>query len=162
MAYDAFLTLDGMTGESQKTDFVGAIEVEGFSFGAHNASSVAAGTGSGAGKASFSEFSFTKKPDSATAAIFLACCNGTHIGKGKVTLRKAGGTAPVSFLVIDFTQLFITSIQWGGSSGGDDTPTESVSLAFGSMQVTYNQQDAKGGSSVKGIAGWNVVTNSKM
>ena len=30
----------------------------------------------------------------------------------------------------DFTDVMVESIQWSGSSGGDDTPTESVSFAF--------------------------------
>ena len=35
----------------------------------------------------------------------------------------------------------VESIQWSGSSGGDDTPTESVSFAFAKVKVTYSKQE---------------------
>ena len=38
------------------------------------------------------------------------------------------------------------SIQWSGSSGGDDTPSESLSLTFAKVEITYKQQDEKGGA----------------
>jgi type VI secretion system secreted protein Hcp len=33
--------------------------------------------------------------------------------------------------------VMIESIQWSGSSGGDDTPSESVSFAFGAFSISY-------------------------
>ena len=47
----------------------------------------------------------------------------------------------MTFLQYDFTDVMVESIQWSGSSGGDDTPTESVSFAFAKVKVTYNKQD---------------------
>ena len=39
----------------------------------------------------------------------------------------------------------VESIQWSGSSGGDDTPTESVSIAFAKVKISYSKQaDATG------------------
>jgi type VI secretion system secreted protein Hcp len=35
-------------------------------------------------------------------------------------------------------------VQWSGSSGGDDTPSESVSFAFGKVTVEYKTQDKTG------------------
>ena len=68
----------------------------------------------------------------------------------------------MNFLQYDFQQIFITSIQWSGSSGGDDTPSESVSFSFGQVTITYMKQDAKGAGSKGGEAGWSSVTNSKV
>ena len=31
----------------------------------------------------------------------------------------------------------VESVQWSGSSGGDDTPTESVSFAFAKVEIDY-------------------------
>jgi type VI secretion system secreted protein Hcp len=39
----------------------------------------------------------------------------------------------------------IESVQWSGSTGGDDTPTESVSIAFGKVSLGYAKQKKEGG-----------------
>jgi type VI secretion system secreted protein Hcp len=49
------------------------------------------------------------------------------------------------------------------SSGGDDTPTESVSLAFAKVEVEYQQQDSKGGTVGKPVkAGWDLTKVDKV
>jgi type VI protein secretion system component Hcp len=49
MAYDAFLKLTGITGESQKENHVGDIDLQSFSWAASNSSSVGTGTGASTG-----------------------------------------------------------------------------------------------------------------
>ena len=78
MAVEIFLSIDGITGESQKTNAAGWIEIFSFSNGASNPSSVAFGTGSGAGKVDISSISLQKQLDIASPNLFLNCCNGTH------------------------------------------------------------------------------------
>ena len=76
-------------------------------------------------------------------------------------MRKAGET-PVEYLKYKFGTVFVESVQWSGSSGGDDTPTESVSFAFGKMQIDYQPQGQDGkplGGAVHG--GWDAVKNIK-
>ncbi len=58
--------------------------------------------------------------------------------------------------------MFVESIQWSGSAGGDDTPTESISVAFGKVTMTYMVQDDKGKLSKAGQFGWNLITNEKV
>jgi type VI secretion system secreted protein Hcp len=48
------------------------------------------------------------------------------------------------YLTYEFEKVFVTSIQWSGSSGGDDVPTESVSFAFKKVTITYNSQAETG------------------
>lgn len=61
-------------------------------------------------------------------------------------MRKATGTSgqQQAFAVITLSDVMISSIQLSGSSGGDDTPTESVSLAYAKMKVEYSQQGNDG------------------
>jgi type VI secretion system secreted protein Hcp len=69
-------------------------------------------------------------------------------------MRKQTGTGGQDvFLIYTFETVFVESIQWSGSSGGDDTPTESVSFAFGKVTVEYKTQDKTG----KLVAGTPVV-----
>jgi type VI secretion system secreted protein Hcp len=54
----------------------------------------------------------------------------------------------------------VESIQWSGSSGGDDSPTESLSLAFGKCEIEYSMQDKTGKMSVAGQAAYDLTTVS--
>ena len=49
--------------------------------------------------------------------------------------------------------------QWSGSSGGDDMPTESVSFAFGKVDIKYFPQDEKGGQGTAVPASWDLRAN---
>jgi len=163
MAFDAFLKLDTITGESQDKKHAGETEIYSFSFGAHNPTTIgSASGGAGAGKVSFASFSFMKKTDSASPTLFQACACGQHIATGLLTLRKAGGDNPLEYLKWNFAEIFIDSIQWSGSSGGDDAPSEAVSFVYGTQTIDYQPQDAKGAAKGGAIhGGWNVVTNQK-
>src|SRR5579885_2747377 len=101
MAVEMFLDIDGVEGESQAKDFVNKMDIFNFSLGASNPSSVGTGSGSGAGKVSISSISVQKLVDKATAKLFLACCQGKHFAKGKLTVREAGGDTPVDYLDLD-------------------------------------------------------------
>jgi type VI secretion system secreted protein Hcp len=114
MAYDAFLKLDGITGESQKQNHTGEIDIMSFSWGGSNSSSVGTGTGVSVGKVSVSDFSIMKSTDSASPVLFQKCCDGSVIATGVVTLqRQVSGTA-TPYLVYNFTNVYVTSIQWSG------------------------------------------------
>ncbi|HEY3454185.1 MAG TPA: type VI secretion system tube protein Hcp [Bryobacteraceae bacterium] len=165
MAYDAFMWLKGgapeASGETTDKEFKGdkAFEIYSFSFGASNPVSIGSATaGSGAGKVSISSFNIMKKTDSASPALFLNCAKGQHFTEAHVRLRKAGGTALV-YLEYDFQEVFVESIQWSGSSGGDDTPTESVSFAFGKVDIKYTPQKEKGDKGTPIPASWDLRTN---
>jgi type VI secretion system secreted protein Hcp len=163
MAFDAFLKLDTIKGESQDSKHKGEIEIYSFSFGASNSTTIgSASGGAGGGRASFPAFSFMKKTDSASPLLFQACCQGTHIATGALTLRKSGGDNPLEYLKWKFATIFIESVQWAGSTGGDDSPSESVSFVYGQQTIDYQSQSAKGvaeGGAIHG--GWDVTTNKK-
>jgi type VI secretion system secreted protein Hcp len=53
----------------------------------------------------------------------------------------------------------IESIQWSGSSGGDDTPSESVSMAYGELTINYTPQKADGTQGTLVTAKWDQVKN---
>jgi len=157
MAFDAFIKFPGVEGESKRKGFEKQIAVLSFSFGASNPSTVGSGGGGGAGKASISSFNFMKLSDVTSPILFQKCCAGDHFDKVTVTLNKAGGTAAVDFLLYEFEQVFVDSIQWSGSSGGDDTPMESVSLSFGKVTVTYTGQNPDGTKGATKMGQWDLA-----
>jgi len=111
MAFDAFIKIPGVEGESTRKGFEKHIEVLSFSLGASNPSSVGSGGGGGSGKASLSSFSIMKHSDIASPVLFQKCCAGDHFDKVTVTLNKAGGHAALNFLVYEFEEVFVDSVQ---------------------------------------------------
>lgn len=162
MAFDAYLKLEGLEGESVRDGHVGEIEIFSFSFGAHNSGSIQGGTtGAGIGKGTVSAFSLMKTTDTTSPVIFQNCMQGKHWPTANVTLNKSGGEAALPFLKFEFKELYCSAIQWSGGSGGDDRPMESVSFDFGAVKITYTQQDEKGGAAKVPTGSWNVRTQTK-
>lgn len=162
MAVEIFLKLDGIDGESVKKGAEDWIELFSFSNGASNPSSVAFGTGSGAGKVDLSSLSLQKQLDKSSPKLFLNCCAGTHIAKGQMVVREAtGGDTTQTYFQYDMTEVFIDSISWGGSAGGGK-PSESVSVSAKSLQITYLPQDSTGQVGNKIVVGWDVSKNQKI
>jgi type VI secretion system secreted protein Hcp len=160
VAFDTFLKLDGLDGESTRKGFEKQIEILSFSLGASNPTTVGSGSsGLSAGKATVSSFNIMKKTDVSSPTLFQKLCVGDHFKTANVVLNKASGdkSSALAFLKYDFEQVFVESIHWSGSTGGDDTPSESVSFAFGKVTVTYTPQAATGGSAGKpAVASWDV------
>lgn len=167
MAYDAFVVFTGdpkVEGETLDKTFKDkkALEIYSFSLGASNPTTIGSqGSGAAGGKVSLSSFNFMKKTDTASPKLFSACCMGSAYSKVQVFLRKAGGTAGQEpYLTYTFDEAFIDSIQWSGSSGGDDTPTESVSVAYGKITVDYKPQADKGSVGTSVMAYWDARQNA--
>jgi type VI secretion system secreted protein Hcp len=163
MAFDTFLDIKDVPGESTAKGMEGKIEIFSFSFGASNPVTIGSTAGGGGGgKVAVSSFNIMKKTEKSSPKLFGACARGDHYDKAVVTLRKAGGTSgQVVFLTYEFEEVYVESIQWSGSSGGDDTPTESVSFAFGKVTITYTGQDKTGKGAQPIVASWDVTTVSE-
>ena len=161
MAFDAYMKVDGVEGESTAKGHEKEIEVLSFSFGASNPSSVGPGTtGIAASRVSVSSFNFMKRTDKTSAILFQKCCAGKHIKEVVLTMLKASGdSGQAPFLKYTFTDVMVDSIQWSGSPGGDDVPTESVSFAFAKVAIEYQQQATSGGAVGQPVvAEWDLTT----
>ncbi|HZT77084.1 MAG TPA: type VI secretion system tube protein Hcp [Vicinamibacterales bacterium] len=142
MAFDAFLKLDGIDGESQDAKHKGEIEVLSFSWGITNATTIGSATGgAGAGKASVHDFSIVKMIDATSPLLFEKCCTGEHITGGMFTLvdRQTG----LGFYKIRFDEILVSSVQ-PAANPGSHVPTESLSLNF--SQIEISASDSKGGT----------------
>ena len=157
MAADFFLKLDGIKGESRDAKHAGEIEIESFSWGLSNAAGPVSGTGGGAGKVSFQDFSFVTRISSASPRMMVSCAGGKHIKQAILTARKAGGQQ-VEYYTIKLSDVLISSYQQFGEAGAD-APIDSFSLNFTSIDVSYQPQDEKGGLSAPVKGSWNLGTN---
>ena len=119
------------------------------------------GTGVSVGKVSVSDFSVMKSTDSSSPVLFQKCCDGSVIPKAVVTLQRQVSGQATPYLVYQFENVYVTSIQWSGSGGAGDAPMESVSFCFETGEVDYTPQkdDGSGDQAIHG--GWHVGTNTK-
>jgi len=167
MPFDSYMKITGpnVDGESTAKEMDKYIEIYSFSWGASNPTTVGPGSGGlAAGRASVSSFNIMKRTETSSANLFAACCAGQHYKKCEVSLRKATGVdgGQKVFLKYTFEDVMVESIQWSGSTGGDDTPTESVSLAFAKVAIEYYKQAEDTGSMSKvGNATWDITKVNK-
>lgn len=158
MAFNAYLKFTPeVKGEAEAKGFENQIEILSFSWGLSNPTTVQLGSGgSSGGKADFGAFNVMTKTSLASGSLFQACASGKHYDKAEVVLNKSTGGDPLKYLTIKFDEVFVNSFQWAGSTGGDDTPMESISFTYAKCEFTYQQQDAKGLSKATSGGGWDI------
>jgi type VI secretion system secreted protein Hcp len=154
MSTDTHFKFDGVDGESTHADHKGEIEVLSWSWGVQNASTLSGG-GSGKGKANPGDMVFTHMYDKASPVLAKKCAQGVHFKEAVLTARKSG-EGQKDFLKVTLKEVFITSVQPSGSSGGDIM--ESVSMSYADIGFAYKAQDEKGGLAGEVKFGWNVKT----
>ena len=150
MTFDAFIKIDGISGDSLDDQHKGWIEVIGYSFGAKQSVSSTASSagGASAGGAEVSDFSFSKRMDSATSKLFQASCTGLHLKEVTHSLSRAGGEK-LRYFEIKLEEVLISHFTQTGESG---EPLENVRLNFGRIKTTYTHQNRS-----NGLAGGNIT-----
>src|SRR6266513_484446 len=145
MAYDMFLKLDGIPGESTDDKHRDQIVLESFSWGESNsgAHTAATGGGAGAGRVSVQDFHFTARVSKASPTLMLYCASGKHIPTGQMSESRAGeDRSSADFLVYKFTNLLVSSVSQGGDA--NDRPLDAVSLAFQKVSAGNREQRGTG------------------
>jgi len=155
-----FLKIDGIEGESRDSKHKNEIQILSFSVGASQPGSAGIGGGSGVGKAQFQDLHVTKYVDKASPKLFEALATGKHTPTVTLVCRKAGGEQH-EYLKWTLSEVLVSSIQISGS-GGEATPSESITMNFAKIEVEYKAQDEKGGLTGVVKAGWNLAENKKV
>jgi type VI secretion system secreted protein Hcp len=156
MAFDAFLKIDTVPGESQDDKHKDWIEVLSYSFGASQPSSGSRSSGGAATgeRVNISDFSIVKALDKASPLIFKNTCNGTHIGSVILELCRATGDK-AKYMEYKMTDVLVSSVRPGGSAqGGEALPLEEVSFNAGKIELTYVATDHKTGKAAGNVTAW--------
>jgi len=143
MAYDAFLKLGDIKGESTDVNHKEWIKLDSFSWGVTNSGGTVGGGGS-TGKASFQDVHFTSSTQKSSPLVAKACATGEHIPKCELSFIKGESQQGFEFLKFEFQDVLVSSYQIGGSSGGEDRPTDAFSLSFVKIELDYVPQNADG------------------
>lgn len=158
-AVDVFLSLGkDIPGESTDGAHSGAVDVLSWSWGLANSGSTHIGGGGGAGKVSFQDLSVTKYVDKASPKLMAVCAAGTHIPEATLFVRKAG-QVPFDYIKITLSEVLVTSVSTGGSSG-EDRLTENVTLNFAKVKFEYTTTKKDGTAGATIPFGWNIAENT--
>jgi type VI secretion system secreted protein Hcp len=158
-AFDYFLKVDGIAGESTDSKHKGEIDVLSWSWGETQSGSAGGGGGGGAGKVQMQDLHVTSNMSKASPQLMLACASGQHIKSAILTGRR-GGKAALEFLTFSLSDVLVSSYQTGGTAA--EPPVDAVSFNFAKIQIEYKQiqQGGKLGASAK--AGWDVKQNKQL
>lgn len=157
MAQDIFLKLTGISGEAQDTSHKNEIEVIRWEWSIRQQSTMHAGSGGGAGKATVNDLTFDHYTDRSSPNLLKYCLTGKHIDTATLVVRKAGGN-PLEYLRITMGDVIVTQV----APMLTDTmarPRETVSLAFARVQQEYVIQNQKGGSGGTVSASYDIQQN---
>lgn len=162
MAFDAFLKIKGIDGESQDDKHKDWIEIMSYSFGASQTSAGSRSSGGAANseRVNISDFSIVKALDKASPKLFLHCCNGAHIDEVSVELCRATGDKQ-KYMEFKLTGVAVASYRPGGSAkGGESLPLEEVAFNADKVELIYTATDHKTGKPKGDIkANWSTVEN---
>jgi len=162
MAFDCFLKLDGIDGESTDDHHKAWIELLSYSHGVSQPSSGSRSSGGArsAERCDHSDFSVVKTMDKASPKLNLFCCNGKHIKEVKVTLCRATGDKE-KYMEYLMTDVIVSSVRPGGSAqGGETLPLEEVTFNYGKMTWNYIETDHKTGKPGGNVeTHWDLVEN---
>ena len=92
----------------------------------------------------------------------MACSTGKHYPEATLTIRKAGGAAPIEYTIIKLKEVMVASYETGAGTS-EEIIKESIALNFGQVEVSYQPQKADGSKDGGAIKyGWNIRENVKM
>ncbi|ACY85266.1 type VI secretion system tube protein Hcp [Edwardsiella piscicida] len=162
MAFDTYIKLDKVDGESTDDKHKKWIEVLGFAWGAGNECTMESGTqGLNTGKAMMSVLRVTKWMDCASVKLASAAVQGQNFPTLELEICTQAGDK-FAFCIYKFTHVAVSSYQCSGATGGSDRPQETIDFAYKEVTWEYVPQDQNGKAGGKiGPEGWSLITNKK-
>lgn len=155
---DYYLKIEGIDGESTDDIHKGQIDIQSFSWGMSNSGSMAAGSGGGSGKVSFTSIRMSTALSKASPMLFEAVAIGKHFPSATLTLVNS--ERGQEFMKVTLSDVMVSSYQTNGMSG--NSPTESFRLNFAKIEFEYKPQSSDGSMEATVKAGYDLATNKKV
>lgn len=147
---DMFLKVTGsrtgeIVGESNDKAFAHQIEVIDWNWGMTAPTAVG---GQRTGRIQMRELKVVKQADKASTALMSVMNNNELITTATLSVRKAGGAAPLPYFVVKLEKARIIGyeVQSDVSNTGAPILVEHVSFAFKTITIDYTLQSGAGGS----------------
>lgn len=151
-AFDAYLKLEGVEGESTDPRHPKWISITSFTHGI-------AGANATGNQRDFSELCLTKSLDKASPLLAQRCAEGTVISSAKLELVTASAER-LRFYEITLSNVVVRSSRNSGQSASTGAgTTEEVCLSFSRIEWIYTEYDARGLPRNIISAWWDLVLN---
>jgi len=162
MAVDMFMKIVAsgsmIEGESQDEVHTNEIDVLAWSWGTSQTGSSQLSKGSGAGKASVQDLTFSMHANKSCPTLWQMVCGGTTFDTATLVIRKAGGSEALEYIKIVMTAGLIANIAFSGTPS-DDYQAVTVSLNFSSVEVHYTPQVAAGTGDAEVVTSYDIIQN---
>lgn len=160
MSSNAFLKIQGISGESKDSNHEGWIDVDRFEIDALQPGNMASGGGGGAGKVKYGDLTIFAHADKATPTIFGYAADGKHIPKVELSVHKAGGTQ-IEFIRITLEEVLISYAAYNGSLSSSLIP---VIYRFQAARIRhqYWEQTEQGSKGAEVSNGWDIKQNKSI
>jgi type VI secretion system secreted protein Hcp len=159
MAFDAYMKIDGIPGESRDDKYPDWIGLTGFNFGTQQAvSDTASSVGRVlSGRVRMSNFTITKFVDKATCKLLEISCTGKQLKEVTITLNRAD-MEKFKYFEIVLENVYICDYSQSVTSG---TPVEIIQLNYAKIKTVYNVQPENNGRGGGKVAGsWDRFANT--
>jgi type VI secretion system secreted protein Hcp len=163
MAFDAFLKIPTIPGESTDEKHIDWINILFFSHGVSQPAGGTLGNGGArpAQRAGHQEFAVVKALDKASPKLAVACCSGERISNIVLELCQAGGNK-TKYMEYKMTDVTIASVCPKGATQGKETvPLEEVTFSYHKIEWAYTVVDHMTGMPKGEVkAYWDLVTDT--
>lgn len=162
MAFDGYLQIEGIEGESHDVNHENWIQLQSYSHVVSNETTGHSGGGHHTGgRCVHGDITISKPLDGASPTLVLACCQGKSHPTATIELCRSGasGVEAVPYQKIELTDVVVTSVTPQGVEGAP-FPTETVTLTYSSITWTYTKTDLDGTPTGEIVAGWDVKKNT--
>jgi type VI secretion system secreted protein Hcp len=166
MAFDGFMEIKGIKGDSTDMAHKDWIEIQAFRHSVTQSTGGAVsahGTHAG-GRADHGDFSIVKRLDAATAPLMLYCCNAKPIPEIKIELCRAMGEKTI-FMEYTLKEVIVSAVCPSGSTEGEDLiPLEEVNFRYGEIHLSYTPTDPRSGGKTGAAirAAWSTRENTSL
>jgi type VI secretion system secreted protein Hcp len=173
-AFDIFLKLDNIEGESKAKGHEKEIVVLSYEQGIDTPTVISGGSGIAVGRADFSGVRFRKPLDKASIPLLIAAAAGSTFNSARFSFRRAGATADfykVTLSKVVVTHMFqragtgaqyplsFTSLESGANDKGF---LDEVTFLYRTILWEYAIMGPKGSVSGTVKGGWDLVLNKKI
>ncbi|MDQ2745418.1 MAG: type VI secretion system tube protein Hcp [Chloroflexota bacterium] len=117
--------------------------ISAYTFGVENPTTISSTGGASSGKAKFDNFTITEPVGTYSIQYFKSLASGGHYRQIAINVRKTTGQAPITYLTYLLGDVYITKQEQSDSSG-DGGPIETITMSYGSINLSYREQNIDG------------------
>ncbi|MBN1369585.1 MAG: type VI secretion system tube protein Hcp [Dehalococcoidaceae bacterium] len=154
-AYDMFIKIEGMDGESTDANHMKWVDVLEYGWGIEE---VPGGTSRTTGSIMHLDLVVTKTLDKTSPGLAIKCSKGENIPSVILAISQAGG-GRTQIMRYTLEDVVIKSIHVSGNAADEIRPVEEVSFSYRKITWLYTELDATGKAKGNVEFTWNVETS---